>query len=66
MTELARLLKLAADAGCTPAQLEALELRQRGFGRRRMARILGISPQAAADRLDGAERRITRYIEEAA
>lgn len=43
---------------CTPKQLEALELKARGYGKKRSSRILGISEQAVASRLAGARRRL--------
>lgn len=57
-----QLLELARTV-CTPRQLQAVQLHLEGYGRRRAARILGISPQAVAHRLDGAARRIERAKE---
>lgn len=55
----AELLALARTPGTlTPKQLEAIELKARGYGHRRTARILAITPQAAAARLDGAMARL--------
>lgn len=54
-----QLLELARQV-CTPQQHEALELKAHGYGLKRSARILGISPQAVAARLDGAYRRIKK------
>ena len=47
----------------TAKQLEALELLALGYGRRRMARILGITPQAVAARTDGAMARLRAHHE---
>jgi DNA-binding CsgD family transcriptional regulator len=47
-----------AEQLCTPKQLEALRLVALGYGTRRIARVLNISPQAVTARLDGARRRL--------
>jgi DNA-binding CsgD family transcriptional regulator len=53
----ATILETAARV-CTPKQLEALELAGQGLGTRRIARALGVTPQAVSARLDGAYRRL--------
>jgi DNA-binding CsgD family transcriptional regulator len=47
-----------AERVCTAKQLEALRLVAQGYGTRRIARVLDITPQAVTARLDGARRRI--------
>lgn len=60
----ADILTLARTAGCTPKQLEVLQLIARGYGTNRISTILGISTQAVRHRRDGAFRRI-RNVEAA-
>lgn len=43
---------------CTPREVEALKLKHVGYGRRRMALVLGISDTAVRDRLRAAEKKI--------
>lgn len=45
-------VRRAAQARCTPKQLDALKLAAAGYGARRAGRILGISPAAYRERLD--------------
>lgn len=47
-------IRSAAEARCTPRQLDALKLAAAGYSARRAGRILGISPAAFRARLDGA------------
>jgi DNA-directed RNA polymerase specialized sigma24 family protein len=42
----------------TPAQREAVRLREEGHGVRTIARILGLNPTSIRDRLNGAYRRL--------
>ena len=53
-------LDIARRAGCTHKQIEVLRLKARGYGNHRISKILGISTQAVAHRLDGAYRRIRK------
>lgn len=58
----AELLTAARTPGVlTPKQLQAVELQLLGYGRKRMGRILGITPQAAAARIDGAMARLYQH-----
>lgn len=45
-------VRVAAQARCTPKQLDALKLAAAGYSSRRGARILGISRDAYRARLD--------------
>jgi hypothetical protein len=47
-------------AVCTPAEQAALRLKAAGYGRRKIADVLGISESAARGRLDSARRKLTR------
>jgi hypothetical protein len=53
-----------AEAVCTSKQLEALRLHVAGYGARRSAKILGVSPQAVQARLDGAVRQMSARMSE--
>ena len=48
---LPKTVRLAAQARCTPKQLDALKLAASGYGARRGARILGIGVDAYKARL---------------
>jgi predicted DNA binding protein len=52
-----RLLMPGTADPLTPAQRQAVDLRDRGYGIRRIAHILGISPSAVRDRLEAAARK---------
>lgn len=52
-------LALAATV-CTDKQMEVLRLRDEGFGVRLIARMVGITPRSAKDRLDAADLRLQR------
>lgn len=54
----------AAAECCTPKQMQVLKLRNEGVGLRTAARILGISPSAARERLDAADLKLRRAIDE--
>lgn len=43
---------------CTTKELQALTHRAAGYGKRKTARMLGISPTTVKDRLDSAHRKI--------
>lgn len=47
----------------TPQQLVAIRLHMNGAGYKRIGRMLGISPQAAQARVDGARRRLARHLD---
>jgi DNA-binding CsgD family transcriptional regulator len=51
-------IRLAAQASCTPRQLDALKLAAAGYGARRAGRILGISLEAYRSRLKAAKLKI--------
>lgn len=53
-------LRALAERVLTPAQLEAYKLVARGYGRRRISVILGISTSAVRDRVNAAERKLVR------
>ena len=61
VSEAGDLLALAATV-CTEKQMEVLRLRDEGCGLRLMARILGISPRSAKDRLDAADLHLQNAI----
>lgn len=58
------LWELAAEV-CTPAELEALQLHER-LGYRRIAVVLGITFDAARDRVRRAEAKVRRELTERA
>jgi DNA-directed RNA polymerase specialized sigma24 family protein len=51
-----------AQRVCTPAQLEALEHKARGYSERSMARELGITRSAVQSRLEAAFLKIRREV----
>ena len=53
-------LRAKIEQRCTAKQVDALRLRAHGYGARRIARILGISPAAVKDRVQAAELRLTK------
>lgn len=50
---------------CTEKELQALRYKSAGYGYRRIARLLNISPPAVRDRLEAAERKINKAKEAA-
>lgn len=54
----------AAGECCTELQMEVLRLRNKGIGVNSIGRTLGISPSAVRGRLDAANLRVRRAIEE--
>lgn len=53
-----------ARSVCNPRQLEVLELADRGLGRRRIALLLRISPEAARDLLNRARQKTAEALDE--
>jgi len=53
--------RIAADV-CTDAELQALTLRARGLGTRRIALALRIARSSVRERLDNADRKITSAL----
>lgn len=51
-------IRLAAEARCTPRQIDALKLAAAGYRTRRAGRILGISPEAYRARLNSGMHKI--------
>lgn len=49
---------------CTPRQVDVLKLKAHGYGRRRIATILGIAPSSVSDRLRHASDRIQEALSE--
>lgn len=47
-----------ASEVCTAKELEALAYQEAGYGKRKTAKILGISPTTVRDRLEAARRKI--------
>lgn len=54
----------AAERVSTAKELEALKLKSLGYGRRRIASVLGISDSAVRDRLRSARRKIEAELNE--
>ena len=48
---------------CTEAEVEVLKLKARGWGRRRIARMLAISDTAVRDRIRNAQRKLEREVD---
>lgn len=48
----------------TPKQLEAVKLLNAGYGTRTIARSLGVAVSSVRDRLESAERKILKALEE--
>lgn len=61
--ELPTRLRQLAETTCTPKELEALILWNRGAGYRRVADQLGISVSTARDRIDRATRKLHAHPE---
>lgn len=55
-----------ANKVCTTKELEVLNHMARGYGYRRIARILGISPEAVRARYERAHKKITAEGKDAA
>jgi DNA-binding CsgD family transcriptional regulator len=53
-----------AERVCTPKELEALKLKASGYGRRRIAIVIGISETAVRDRLRSGERKLAAALED--
>lgn len=56
-------LRELAERVCTSKELEALKLKSAGYGRRRIAIVIGISETAVRDRLRSAERKLAAAVE---
>ena len=51
------------ERSCTPRQVDVLKLKAYGFGKRRIADELGISPSAVSDRMRSGMRRVLVELE---
>jgi DNA-binding CsgD family transcriptional regulator len=47
---------------CTPKQVEVMKMKAAGFGIKRMAQALSITPEAVRSRLTSAELRVRREV----
>lgn len=55
--------RLLIERVCTPRQVDVMKLKAHGYGRRRIARILGISEGSVADRQRKASLRIQNELD---
>jgi DNA-binding CsgD family transcriptional regulator len=51
-------LRELIERACTPKEVEVMQLKAQGYGKARMARILGISEEAVRDRMRRAVRKV--------
>lgn len=57
-------LRELAERVCTGKEVDALKLKAAGYGRRRIAVILGIGETSVRDRIRGGERKILVALEQ--